>query len=295
MADHGGFDVGVLYSGALDEVLARRDDLVDTVSLIPETLWHEAADAPRYTWIDDTLAAFERVAGRRPVVLHGIGLSIASGLPLDEAHVDQVTGAIDRFGARWYSEHLAAFRVGDGRGGSAHAGLGLPVPMDDATLRALVPKVARAVARVEVPMLLENNAVYVDVPGNTMTEAGFLNRLCDETGAGVLLDLHNLHVSERNRSWDTEAYLAELDLRHVVEVHVAGGEMMGAFYTDAHSGACPEPVWDLLQDVAAAAPRLRLVTFEIHESRVAPLGLDGLEEQFGRIRAVRDEVAAGVA
>lgn len=120
-------------------------------------------------------------------------------------------------------------------------------------------------------------------------------RLCDETGACVLLDLHNLVVNEINLGWNAEQFLAELDLTRVVEIHVAGGEMLGRWYTDAHSGACPDRVWALLDAVVQVAPALRLVTFELHESRLEQLGSDGLDAQLSRIRSSTEAVSSHVA
>jgi uncharacterized protein (UPF0276 family) len=281
----GEIGVGLVYGSALAPVLAPTAGLVDTVSLIPETLWHESAGTPRYSWIPGAVRLFDAAVGLTPTVFHGVGLSIASGLALDLEHLDQIAEAADRYRPLWYSEHLSAFRVSDGAGGSAHAGVGLPVPFDANTLEFLIPKVAGTMARLGVPVLLENSAIYVDVPGAELTEPQFLNRLCGATGAGVLLDLHNLFVNEVNLGWQAEQYLAELDLGLVTEIHVAGGELMGRWYTDAHSGRCPDRVWQLLDLVVAAAPKLELITFEMHESRVAQIGLSGVIEQLLRIRA----------
>ncbi len=102
-------------------------------------------------------------------------------------------------------------------------------------------------------------------------------------------------MNEVNLGWDAERYLDELDLAHVVEVHVAGGEMLGDWYTDAHSGACPDRVWELLDLVVPAAPALQLVTFEMHDSRYEPLGLEGLLGQLSRIRSSAQALATDVA
>lgn len=276
--------VGVLYNPALAPVLAD-EAILDVVGLIPETLWHEDPTEPRYRPIGQAIDAFDLLAAGRPTVLHGIGLSIGSDRPLDTEHLDWVAAAIDRYDARWYSEHLAAFRVEHGPGVEGHAGVGLPIPFDDEVLEALVTKVTTVVERLDVPFLLENSAIYVEVPDQSMTEAGFLNRLCGATGAGVLLDLHNLVVNETNLGWDGLAYLDELDLRHVREIHLAGGEMVGAWYTDAHSGTCPDRVWELLGAVLPRATELGLVTFEIHESRVPVIGMPAVAEQLARVRA----------
>jgi uncharacterized protein len=291
----GGVGVGVVYNEALAERLGTAPGLVDAVSLIPETLWHESAASPRYRRIQAVADRFDEAIGDTQCVFHGIGLSLGSGFPLDVEHLERVADAADHYRPLWYSEHLAAFRVGDGTNTRIHAGVGLPVPFDTPTLRQLVPKVAAVVARLGIPTLLENNAIYVEVPAVEMSEAQFLNRLCEETGAAVLLDLHNLMVNEVNLGWDAERYLDELDLTRVLEVHVAGGEMLGRWYTDAHSGACPERVFELLELVIARAPALRLVTLEVHESRIEPLGMAGLDDQLARIRTSVGGMAHGVA
>lgn len=287
--------VGVLYNNALAEPLAAMPNVVDAVSLIPETLWHESAARPRYRRVAEVAGRFEQAVAGFQCVFHGIGLSVGSGLPLDYEHLEQVAEAADRYQPLWYSEHLSAFRIGEGSPARIHAGVGLPVPFDAQTLRRVAPKVATAIARLGIPVLLENSAIYVEVPACEMTEAQFLNRLCEETGAGILLDLHNLMVNEVNLGWDGLRYLDELDLGQVLEVHVAGGEMLGRWYTDAHSGACPDRVFELLDVVVASAPGLRLVTLEVHESRIESLGAAGLDDQLARIRQAVGGVGHGVA
>lgn len=284
-----------MYNDALAEGLAGTAGMVDAVSLIPETLWHESSATPRYRRIAAVADRFEQAIGDISCVFHGIGLSLGSGLPLDVEHLERVAEAADRYQPLWYSEHLSAFRIGEDSATPIHAGVGLPVPFDAPTLREMAPKVATTVAHLGIPVLIENSAIYVEVPTCEMSEAQFFNRLCDETGAGVLLDLHNLMVNEVNRGWNGEDYLDELDLTRVLEVHVAGGEMLGRWYTDAHSGACPDRVFELLDLVVAAAPALRLVTLEVHESRIEVLGAAGLDDQLARIRLATEKVAHGVA
>lgn len=285
LAVPGDVGVGIVYNRALADWLGAAPGVLDAISLIPETLWHESTEHPSYRWIPAVVEVFDRAQTSIPIVFHGIGLSIGSGLPLDVAHLDQVEAAADRYRPLWYSEHLSAFKVDHGPGEAATAGVGLPVPLDVATLRQLVPKVREVVSRLGLPVLLENSAIYVEVPGAEMSEAEFLNRLCEASGAGILLDLHNLMVNEVNLGWSGERFLDELDLAHVGEIHVAGGEMLGRWYSDAHSGACPERVYELLETVLPRAPALRLVTFELHESRVEQLGVAGVEAELARIRS----------
>ena len=120
-------------------------------------------------------------------------------------------------------------------------------------------------------------ALYVEVPFAEMTEAGFLNRLGEETGCGVLLDLREALSS---RTWvGAAARPSRPGFDLVRSIRVAGGEMMGDWYTDAHSGACPPRVWELLSLVVPEAPALRLVTFELHGFRYQNLPAVGAADR----------------
>jgi uncharacterized protein (UPF0276 family) len=129
---------------------------------------------------------------------------------------------------------------------------------------------------VPVPFLLENNVYFAQIPEQEMTEPEFLNALTAETGCGLLLDLHNLYANARNHGFDGHAFLDQLDLSRVVEIHLAGGNEMDGIYTDSHHGACPEEVWAMLRAVSPRAPNLRAVTFEFDEDYCGELGSAGV-------------------
>ena len=83
-----------------------------------------------------------------------------------------------------------------------------------------------------------------------------------------------------------EAFLRDIDLRHVVEIHVAGGDELLGFYTDSHAGPVAEPVWELLDETLRAAPWIRAVTFEFHESSYPLLKTEGIAAQLARARRI---------
>jgi uncharacterized protein (UPF0276 family) len=117
-----------------------------------------------------------------------------------------------------------------------------PVPYDEEVLDLLVPRIRFFSERSSRPFLLENNVYYVRYPSQEFTEEQFLNELCDRTGCSVLLDLHNLHTNAVNHGFSATKYLDNLNLAHVVEVHIAGGVPMMGFHTDSHTGAVIDPV-----------------------------------------------------
>ena len=167
------------------------------------------------------------------------------------------------------------------------AGLVVPEAHGGAGLELLeLALVAEELGRgaVPVPFLLENNVSYFRMPDEDYDEAEFLRELHRESGCGLLLDLHNLYVNERNLGIDSVAFLDRLPLEAVVEVHVAGGMEMDGFYLDAHSGPVLEPVWRMLERVLPRCPNLGGVVFELFGSWYQPMGEDGLRRQLDRMR-----------
>lgn len=283
--------VGLLHQPVLDDLLHSSAWPADYLEVIPDTLWRDAGrgSSPRFAVDDDVRRRLERVRDRMPVLLHGIGLSIGSAEPLDEEYVEQLASWARWLDCPWVSEHLAYCTTVE-EGASVNVGLTLPVALEQATVDLVGPRVAGLRERLERPLLLENNVYYFATPGEELDEPEVLGRLCADWGAGVLLDLHNLLVNVRNGVMDAEAYLADLDLSAVREIHVAGGMEVDGFYVDAHSGAPPPEVWDLLDAVVPRCPELGGVTFELLGSWFSDVGADGVRAVVDRAR----ESLAGV-
>jgi uncharacterized protein (UPF0276 family) len=257
--------VGLSFQGTLkDYVLGNLDDF-DFLEIIPDTFWtdHGTEAAPRFEERGDGLSFLARVAERRPIVGHSIGLSIGSAERFDTGHVEQIAGWQRRHGFPWHSDHLSFNRLEHPSGHAMDVGFTMPVPYDEEVLEMIAARVEHVQSRVPVPFLLENNVYYFNIPEQEMTEAEFLNRLTARTGCGLLLDLHNVHVNATNHGFDPWELLGELDLTRVVEMHLGGGLTMDGMYMDAHSGPCPDEVWAMLREAAPRAPNLRGVVFEV--------------------------------
>jgi uncharacterized protein (UPF0276 family) len=153
-----------------------------------------------------------------------------------------------------------------------NVGITLPLPRDRETIELLVPRIREVRQRMPLPFLLENNVYYFDIPACEMDEPTFLNRLCRESGCGLVLDLHNVHANARNHGFDAAAMLAELELAHVGEIHVAGGMELDGFYLDAHCDTIPDPVWSLLEWILPRCPNVGGVTFELFGSWFEDVG-----------------------
>ena len=195
-----------------------------------------------------TRAAILDLVDRIPLTAHGIGLSIGTDVPLDQAYLDRVADVVERLKAPAYSEHLAFTRVP----GRDLANL-LPVPKTEAVAESICAKVRAVQSRIPVPFLLENITYVFDWPDSHMSDAEFITLICRETGAGLLLDIENLHLNASNHGFDPYEFLDALPAGLVQEVHLAGGvtvqdEAAGrSFHADSHSHPMPEPTLALLR------------------------------------------------
>jgi len=188
------------------------------------------------------------LVGRIPLTAHGVGLSLGTDAPLDLAYLDRVAAVVARLQAPAYSEHLAFTRVP----GRETAAL-MPVPKSEAAAESIVAKVRTVQSRVPFPFLLENIAYVFDWPDSTLSDAEFLNLICRESGAGLLLDIENVYLNATNHGFDPYGFLDALQPGLVKEVHMAGGiairdESLGRpLLADSHSHPVPDAALDLLE------------------------------------------------
>lgn len=192
-----------------------------------------------------------RVREQYPLSLHGVGLSIGGVEPLDESHLDRLAALIARYQPASFSEHLAWSSHGDTFFNDL-----LPVPYDRATLDRVCAHIDRVQERLRCRMLLENPSTYVEFEASTMSETGFLREVVQRTGCGLLLDVNNVYVSCTNHGRDARAYLGDLPLAEVGEVHLAGfardQDAAGApLLIDSHGTPVDEAVWSLYAQVIA--------------------------------------------
>lgn len=279
--------VGLLFNSVLPSFVGAEPESFDYLEIIPDREWLDRGvnSTPRYSVLEKSFDFFRRVREKKPMVCHAIGLSIGSAALFDTGHVEQLRRVQEELSFSWHSDHLSFARLPQGNR-EMHTAISLPVPYDGDVLNLLIERVAHIRSVVSCPFLLENNVYYVEVPDQEISEPEFLTRLSRESGCGILLDLHNVYVNSVNHRFTPESFLRDLDLSRVVEVHIAGGGHLLDFYTDSHSGPVAEPVWRLLEETLRAAPWIRGVTFEFHESSYYLLRAEGIRAQLDHARAI---------
>jgi uncharacterized protein (UPF0276 family) len=280
--------VGFTYQPGLRDAMGPHWDRLDFFELSPDVLCHERSDGgTRVLEYDQALLADAlRGTADRPMVVHGLGLSIGSASGWSEGYLRILDELEARRRFRWHSEHLAFLLTTSPDGAPMHTGVPLPLPFTDEALDLIVPRAAAMGERYGRPFLMENFTYYL--PGlpadHGRDEVAFLNDLTERSGCGLLLDLYNFHCNAVNFGFDPYAALARLRLDRVVEIHVAGGAVHDGLLMDVHSREVSPPVWDLLDWVVPRAPHLAGIVYEILEQAVPLVGVEAICRQLERAR-----------
>ncbi|WP_409268185.1 DUF692 family multinuclear iron-containing protein [Massilia sp. BHUDP2] len=201
-----------------------------------------------------------------PVSLHGVGLGLGSARGFSDAHLERLRGLVEAVDPFLVSEHLSWGALADRQLNDL-----LPLTLDSAALALLCQRVDRVQERLGRRLLVENVSTYVRFRADTMSEAEFLAALARRTGCGILLDVNNLYVNQRNHGEDARAAIAALPVGSVGEIHLAGHLETPLALVDHHGAAVAEPVWDLYR--AALARFGRVPTLVEWDAELPPIGI----------------------
>ncbi|GAA5045220.1 MbnB/TglH/ChrH family RiPP precursor modification enzyme [Streptomyces similanensis] len=256
-----------------------RPEIADAVERMPDVDWVEVVSenlCPGH--LPESLLRLR--ARGVTVVPHGVSLGLGGAERPDEGRLTALAERARVLGAPLVTEHIAFVRAGGALTASPRleAGHLLPVPRTRDALDVLCENVRVAQDALPVPLAVENIAALLSWPGEDLTEGQFLYELADRTGVRLLIDVANLHTNHVNQGEDPARALAELPLEALAYVHVAGGFERDGVWHDSHAHPVPEPVLDILTDLA---------------SRVTPPGvLLERDENFPELGELERELAA---
>jgi uncharacterized protein len=282
--------VGIGWRPELAVGILAHLDRIDLVEIIADD-WFEAGGRE--------LRALGTLGAQVPVVLHGVGLGLASSLPVDTRRLTAMARVVEAARPEFWSEHLAFVRAG----GREIGHLAAP-PRCRATVEGAAANINRARKLVGSAPLLENIATLIDPPGSDRDEATFVTDVADAADTELLLDLHNLHANAANFAFDALAFLDALPVDRIRAVHLAGGRWISASsghrrLLDDHLHEVPETVFTLLEELGARSPRPLTVVVERDGNYPATAvlldELDRARRALARGRARRVEARARVA
>jgi hypothetical protein len=267
----------------LDEVLASLDDPasiapVEFFEIAPENYMRRGGYFP---------AKLAQVAGRFPLLSHGLVMSLGGTDPLDGAYLAELRRFLDRFDLPHHSDHLCFC----GAGGVQTHDL-LPLPFTREAARHVAQRIAAARDFLGRPLSIENITYYL-VPGEReMDEADFLNEVLELADCGLLLDVNNAYVNALNHGdYEPTEFLSRLPLSRVTSIHAAGHERDLGMVIDTHGAAVPDPVHALVEWVIARTGPLPVVIERDH--KIPPF--EDLLAEAARVRAAYDRGLAAYA
>jgi uncharacterized protein len=237
-----------LAAGILDHL-----DRIDMIEVIADDFF----GAPRRK-----LRALKTLSGQVPVTLHGIGMGLASAVPVESKRLESMARVVDEVRPQFWSEHLAFVR-----GGGIEIGHLAAPPRTAATVEGAAENIYRAAALVGSRPFMENIATLIDPPASTLSESGWVTRILTASNCNLLLDLHNILANGLNHGYDPKDFLRQIPVERVGVIHIAGGNFVSAPYgslrlLDDHLHDVPDPVYELLEEVAALAPNPLTVILE---------------------------------
>ena len=282
--------VGFPYAPAIPSSFYEQAPL-DFIEITPEELCRERRAPGRSTlalvprFVEEARAA----CASRPIVVHGVELSIGSACGWNEAYLDLLDQLFAVWPFAWHSEHLAYQTAPDAAGRPTAVGVPMPLPFTEEAAELVAERAARLLARYPVPFLLENPAHYLSTlfaEPSFPDEAAFINRITERSGCGQLLDLHNLYCNAMNLGQDPFMALGRLRLERVVEIHVAGGTWRSGFLMDSHAERVPEAVWEMLDYTLPRAPNVAGLVYETLDETSAHLSLEARARELERAHEV---------
>lgn len=182
----------------------------------------------------------DRIAAHRPVVMHGVSLSIGSTDPLDMAYLRKLRELAEYVRPVWISDHLCWTGIS---GVNSHDLL--PMPLTRQSLAHVADRVRAVQDYLGCPLILENPSTYLEFRASDIPEWEYLRLLAEQTGCGLLLDVNNVYVSATDHGFDMTTYVEAVPAESIVQVHLAGCTDCGSHMIDTHNQPVPDRVWPL--------------------------------------------------
>ncbi|MBS0288633.1 MAG: DUF692 family protein [Proteobacteria bacterium] len=271
--------VGLGWRAEIAPAILSHLDQIDVVEVIIDDYLNKPLTA---------LRPLKLLQSHIQVIYHGIGLGLASSLPVCQRKLTSVSHCLNYLSPVIWSEHLAFVRAGKIELGHLAA-----PPYTKHTLEGLLKNLKHVKECVGCLPLLENVATLFLPPGSTMTEPVWISEIIKQTGCYLLLDLNNLYTNAINFNLDPFDYLYQFPLEMVKLVHLSGGTwidepvpfktLAGKRMLDDHFHDIPDIVFDLLKHLARKVAWPLMV---IIERDGAYPSFDILLKQISRTRAI---------
>lgn len=199
-------------------------------------------------------------------------------------------GRLDRFQAacpesRWVSLHLAPLSPM-----TVYAGLRWSIHLPQQSDRRLEARLLRRIkglqSGLKLPVILENMPANEVLDNPMESDPVMIRRVLDETGCDLLLDLAHAKVAAAFREVSAEAYLSEIPLEKVRQIHISGSRYRErGILQDAHEPLHEDDYALLAWTLERARPEMLTLEYFKDDS-------DALRRMLIGLRSVLDAATA---
>ncbi|MBZ0092139.1 MAG: DUF692 domain-containing protein [Sulfuricellaceae bacterium] len=237
--------LGIELAGLRGVGLGLRSELIPALrSRIPDAIDFLEVAPENWIGLGGALGKeLQRFREQRPIVAHGLSLSLGGLAPLDEVFLGRVKHFLDQYRAPLYSEHLS-YCSDDGQLYDL-----LPIPFTEEAVHYVAARIRRTQDILERRIAVENASYYVAAPIAELSETDFIRAVLEEADCLLHLDVNNIYVNSVNFDFDPSEFLHALPGERIAYIHTAGHyREADDLLIDTHGAAVIEPVWALLEE-----------------------------------------------
>ncbi|MFT5780027.1 MAG: hypothetical protein ACI837_002988 [Crocinitomicaceae bacterium] len=267
--------VGIIYSSSIASIDFPKG-LIDTLVVEPQTLCirnsQDQLRLPESVFNEINNLPFNKL-------VHSIGAPVGGTLKPQDEQINLINYCTKLFDSPWVSEHLSFNAITE-----FNTGFFLPPCQTDKGLEMVIQNIKNLQARLDRPLILETGVNYLKPNSSEMEDGEFVARICEATGCGILLDIHNLFANQLNGRQSIEEFLNAIPLDHVIEIHIAGGTELNGLWLDSHSGPIDKRLLAITAETLPDLKNLKEITYEIFDSYIPLVGDALITTEMERVR-----------
>lgn len=269
--------VGITFAPEVEPLLEKRPELFDVIELEPQTTWVEVP-GEKVTYRPDERVLERLAAYPAHKLVHSVGTPVGGTVRPDPAQLALLQTTIARLDSPWASDHLSFNSTPEFR-----TGFFLPPRQTPAGVTVACNSIRDLQRGLGVPIAVETGVNYLRARPDEMADGQFVGSVVQYAVCGLLLDLHNIFANAMNGRQSVAEFLEQIPLERVWEIHLAGGMELDGFWLDAHSGAIPDPLFEISRLVVSRLPNLKAIIFEIYPTFLEIVGADVIYAQMERL------------
>lgn len=279
--------VGIIYFPGFENVVASNPDLIQVIEIEPQNFWY------RYkSGLDSFIYDAEKIrylkSLNKPLLFHGVGYPIGGTIPPDPIHLPCLKKMMSELQPVWMSEHLSFNNLYIDQI-LYNTNFLLPPLQTEETIAYISKTIHSYASNFQIPFAFETGTNYLAPKKFELEDGYFVNQLAHQSGACILLDVHNILANHKNGRQPLFDYLNQLSLEKVIHIHVAGGFYFKEYYLDAHSSVSSNEVLEVLEKVVERLPNLKALTFEMVPDYLNFVSEESIRYQLEKMNAIWDK------